>query len=113
MSTDVIYPTVLVQVDGDTLGTVTAGEGEDEALIVFRGPDDARGFQRSNGRYSAEAGFSVVGMERDAIAALLEKQAIPLVAMPEAWTGSGRVDTFTAANFLELLDTAERTPATD
>ena len=27
--------------------------------------------------------------------------------MPEEWTGSGGSDLFTAANFLELLDTTE------
>lgn len=105
----IIRPTVLVSLDQaeGTLGVVTAGKGEDEALIVFRGPEDAWAFQEHDDRYSAAEGFSVVGMELPAISALLDKQGIGNVAVPEEWTGSGGVDTFTAANFLELLDTAE------
>lgn len=105
----IIRPAVLVSLDDaeGTLGVVTSGKGEDEALIVFRGPEDAWAFQESNDRYSAAEGFSVVGMEPPAISALLDKQGIGNVALPEEWTGSGGVDTFTAANFLKLLDTAE------
>ncbi len=116
MDTSIIHPTVIVRVDDGegTWGVVTAGKGEDEALIVFRGPEDAWAFQERNG-YSAAEGFAVVGMEHPAISALLDKQGLHLVALPEEWTGSSEasVDTFTAGVFLELLDTAERVPATD
>lgn len=104
----VIHPTVLVRLDGDTMEAVTARDEGHEALIVFRGPEDAWAFQRHNGRYSAAEGFSVVGMEPVAVASLLDKHGLAYVAMSEEWTGSGGVDLFTAANFLELLDTAER-----
>ncbi|MEJ7873368.1 MAG: hypothetical protein WKF67_14000 [Rubrobacteraceae bacterium] len=107
--THVIRPTVLVRLDEEegTLGVVTSGKGEEEALIVFRGPEDAWAFQERNGRYSAAEGFSVIGMEPVAVSALLDKQGLGNVALPEEWTGTGGVDRFSAANFLELLDTAE------
>lgn len=111
LDTETIYFSVIVSLDesGGTLGVVTAGKGQDEALIVFRGPEDAWAFQERDDRYSAAEGFTVVGMEPVAISALLDKQGLQLVALPEEWTGSGRVDLFTAENFLELLDGAEVT----
>lgn len=108
-ATSTVHPAVLVNADHaeGTLGVVTAGEGEHEALVVFRGPDDARAYQRDNCKHSAAEGFEIIGMGRDALASLLDKQGISWVAMPEEWTGSGSVDLFSAAGFLELLDTAE------
>lgn len=107
--TSTIYPTVLVNADhGEkTLGVVTAVEGEQEALVVFRGPNDARAYQQTSGKHSAEEGFELIGMSRKALSALLDKQDLSWVALPEEWTGSGGVDFFTSENFLELLDTAE------
>jgi hypothetical protein len=105
-------PTVLVRLDGDAVEVVTAGGGADEALIVFRGFGDARAFQAGNPRYSGAEGFLAIGMEREAVAAVLGKHGLGWVHMPEAWTGEkgAGVDSFTAANFLGLLEASE-TPA--
>ena len=105
-------PTVLVRLGADSLEVVTAGGGADKALIVFRGFADAAAFQAGNPRYSEAEGFLAVGVGREAVAAVLDKHGFPLVHMPEAWTGEkgAGVDSFTAANFLGLLEASE-TPA--
>jgi len=106
-----ISPTVIVRLDEQegTLGVVSANQGPDEALVVFRGPEDAWAFQRTSGKYTEAEGFLVVGMDRNAVAALLDKQGLRYVAMPEAWTedASGGVDLLSAGNFLEFLDESE------
>ncbi len=101
-----IRPTVLVlDREGDeTLGFVTAFEGEGKALVVFRGPEDAFRFQAHAGRYTLEEGHVVIGMDHRALDALLAREGIGYVAMPERWTGEGRVDLFTRGNFFALLE---------
>lgn len=74
---------------------------------MFGGEDDARGYQHDTGKHTAGEGFGIFGIERDGIASLLDKQGIDHVALTSPWTGSGPVDPFTAAGFLELLDTSE------
>jgi hypothetical protein len=86
---------------------VTVGKGLDEALLVFRGPEDARAYQEATGNHGRGEGFEIVGMAREAVEALLEQHGLSRVAMPEPWTGTGRVDLFTAENFLRLLEHAE------
>ena len=61
-----VTPTVIVRDrEGDeTFGFVTANVmGEDEALIVFRGPEDAFAFQAHTGRCTPEEGYRVIGMD--------------------------------------------------
>ena len=101
-----ITPTDIVRDrEGDeTFGLVTAFEGEDEALIVFRGPEDAFGFQEHVGRYTPEEGYRVIGMDHRALDALLEREGIGYVAMPEPWTGKGMVDLFERGDFFALLE---------
>ncbi len=106
----VLIPTVIVRVEGNDFGVVTTGKGEDEALIVFRGPEDAHKYQEQTGKYAAEEGFKLIGMDEEALAALLETQGIGLVAMPEPWVGGdASVDLFSASNFLRMLQEAPRT----
>jgi hypothetical protein len=106
MSTLTISPTVIVRLDEreEKLGVVTVGEGPDEAVIVFRGPEDAFAFRRMSGKYTEAQGFVVIGMGRDSLAKLLDKWGLCRVAVPERWTGSGGVDLFSAESFLALLD---------
>ncbi len=101
-----VHPTVLVR-SGSTLDVVTVRDGGVEALLVFRGPDDAEGYRRTTGKHTAAEGFERVGVGRNALAALLDKQGISWVAMPEPWTGTGGVDLFAAADFLAFLDECE------
>ncbi len=107
----VLAPTVPVRKLPGRLGVVTARSGGKEALIVFRGPEDARGYQRTTGKHTAAEGFQLVGMGEEALAALLDMHGLSWVAMPEPWTGdsSSGVDLFTRENFLSFL--AESTPA--
>jgi len=105
-ATFTLAPTVLVRA-GDTLDVVTVQDGDLEALIVFRVPDDAAGYQQGTPKHAPAEGFERVGMKRDAIAALLDTQGIAWVAMPEPWTGKGGVDLFAAADFLAFLDECE------
>ena len=59
----------------------------------------------STGKHTTAEGFRIINMDRDDVEGALEMCARPLVAMPQTWTGGrGRVDTFTAQNFLRLLD---------
>ncbi len=102
-----ILPTVIMSDrEGDeTFGFVTAFEGEGRALVVFRGPEDAFAFQKQTGRYGPEEGCRVIGMDHEALDALLEREGIGYVAMPETWVGGdGRVDLFTADNFIRMLE---------
>lgn len=106
-STFVLAPTVILRLDAEgTLGVVTAGEGPKEALIVFRGPEDARGYQRTTGKHTEAEGFKLIGMGEEALVALLDKLGLSMVAMPEPWTGdaSSRVDLFSRENFLRFLE---------
>lgn len=98
-----ISPTVIVRTTPESIGVVTVGKGPDEALLVFRGPEDARAYQDASGKHVRGSGFELVGMTREAVAAVLDKHDLSRVAMPEPWTGTARVDLFTAENFLRLL----------
>lgn len=103
-----IRPTVILRLDEEeeTLGTATVRKDGMEALMVFRGPEDAFAFQRQAGKHTAAEGFEVIGMGRDGVAALLGKHGLDHVIMPERWTGGAdaSADVFTADNFLRLLD---------
>jgi hypothetical protein len=103
----VLSPTVIVRFTPEKISVVTVGKGPDEALLVFRGPEDARGYQEAFGKHVRGLGFELVGMTREAVASLLDKHDLSYVAMPEPWTGDARVDLFTAENFLRLLEHAE------
>ncbi len=102
----VLSPTAIVRVTPESIGVVTASKGPDEALLVFCGPEDARAYQKATGKHDGREGFELVGMTREAIAAVLDKHGLSRVAMPEPWTGTARVDLFTAENFLRLLEHA-------
>ena len=102
----VLSPTVIVRATPEKIGVVTVGKGQGEALLVFRGPEDARAYQEASGKHVRESGFELVGMSREAVAAVLDNHGLSRVAMPEPWTGTARVDLFTAENFLRLLEHA-------
>ena len=84
---------------------VTVGEGKDEALLVFRGPEDAWDYQRTTGKHTAEEGFMVLGLGDEALTAMLDKHGLSWVAMPEPWTGEAGsgVDLFRRESFLGML----------
>ncbi len=106
-ATFTLAPTVILRLDAEgTLGVVTAGEGPEEALLVFRGPEDARGYQRTTGKHATAEGFQLIGMGEEAVAALLDKHGLSWVLMPEPWTGdaSSGVDLFTRENFIRFLE---------
>ncbi len=107
---EVVHPTVILRMGEDTLGAVTAGKGEGEALIVFRGPQDARAFQASVGKWTAGEGYRLIGMNHAALASLVDLLGVRLVAMPERWTGAGGVDTFDAGDFVAMLEEREEGP---
>lgn len=113
MSTDtfILAPTVLVRLEGDRLAVVTVGEGSDEALVLFRGPEDAWAYQRTTGKHTAEEGFRVIGLTDVSLAAMLDRHGLSQVAVPEPWIGEANagVDLFTAENFMGML--AEFPPA--
>lgn len=102
-----ISPTVIVRAAPESIGVVTVGKGPDEALLVFRGPEDARAYQEAFGKQDRADGFEIVGMPLEAVEALLERHGLSRVAMPEPWTGTGRADLFSAENFLRLLGDTE------
>lgn len=102
-----IAPTVIVRVAPESIGVVTVGKGSEEALLVFRGPEDARAYQEASGKHDRADGFEIVGMPLEAVEALLQKQGLSRVAMPEPWAGSGGVNLFSAENFLWLLGGTE------
>lgn len=111
-----LAPTVIVRLEGGTFSVVTAGEGEEEALLVFRGPEDARAYQRTSGKHTTEEGFVVLGLVRDeAVAAMLDKHALSWVVMPEPWTGDSSAASalFTRGNFMRLLAECPEVEAED
>lgn len=105
----VLAPTVIVRLLPDCLGVVTATQDGKEALIVFRGPEDARGYQRTTGKHTEAEGFKLIGMSEEAVVAVLDTHELSWVLMPEPWTGDAvsGVDLFARENFLELLATSE------
>ncbi len=104
---ETLAPTVLYRMDPerDLQSTATVPTEIGEALIVFRGPEDAQGYQRTTGKHTDEEGFQLVGMSEEALAALLDKHGLSWVAMPEPWTGeeSSGVDVFARENFFRFL----------
>ena len=79
-----------------------------EALLVFRGEEDAEAFRRDTGRCPASEGFGAVNLSGEEIADVLAMHGLAIVAMPEPWTGAGGVDLFEGENFIRLLE--ESTP---
>jgi hypothetical protein len=115
MSDDVftITPTVLYRLDPsrDLAGAATARTEIGEALLVFRSEADAEAFRRSTGRCPASEGFGAVNVDHEQIAHILAWHGLSVVAMPEPWTGRGRVDLFSAENFLQFLEESVPTEA--
>lgn len=103
-----VSPTIIARACAETVGFVTVGEGTDRALLVFRGPEDAAGFRRTSGDYGPREGFVLVGIGREGLRQLPDAHELQNVAMPEAWTGAGRVDLFDAGDFLEILEGADQ-----
>ena len=107
----ILEPTVIMRLDleADTYGFVTADEGAGEYLIVFRNPEDARAFQQDTGKYTPEEGCKLLGVYETAIAAILKKSGVKLIAMPQSWAGGDeRVDTFKGEDFIEMLEESPR-----
>ena len=75
-----------------------------EALLVFRGEEDAEAFRRATGRYPASAGFKAASLDQEGISGVLAMHGLDVVAMPEPWTGVGDVDLFEGENFIRLLE---------
>lgn len=120
MNTDsvVIHPTTLYVLDTTdpealTAAACTVPSPEGDALVVFRSPEDIESYRDATGQHPASEGWKPLDLDRDLVAELLAMHGLTAVVMPEEWTPGGGTDLFTAAGFLELLDTAERTPATD
>jgi hypothetical protein len=115
MSDDVfiLEPTVLYRLDPgrDLAGAATARTEIGEALLVFRSEADAEAFRRTTGRCPASEGFGAVNVDHEQIADLLAAHNLSVVAMPERWTGRGRVDLFTGENFLQFLEESVPTEA--
>lgn len=113
VDTSIIHPTTLYVVDTTdpdalTVRAATAPAPEGEDLIVFRSRTDAEAYRAGTGNHPESEGWRLLDLDRDLIAELLEMHGLSAVVMPEEWTGTGGTDLFTAAGFLELLDTAER-----
>ena len=99
-----IYPTVIGRAEPDRIGFVTATQDGDEALIVFRSPEEADRFREYTGRYGSEEGYRLLRVDVEEISCVLEVQGLSFVAFPEPWTGYGGIDLFTAENFLRFLE---------
>jgi hypothetical protein len=105
---ETLEPTVLYRMDleRDLQSTATVPTEIGEALIVFRGPEDARGYQRTTGKHTDEEGFKPVNLDHEQVADVLAMHGLSVVAMPEPWTGeaSSGVDVFAGEDFIRLLE---------
>ena len=99
-----LSPTALYRLETDAASAATAPTPMGDALLVFRSEADALAFRASSGRHPASEGWRPLDLDRDLLAGVLDMHGLGHVVMPHEWTGSGRSDLFTAANFLELLD---------
>jgi hypothetical protein len=108
---EALEPTVLYRMDPerDLQSTATVPTAYGEALIVFRGPEDAQGYQRTTGKHTAEEGFKPVSLSGEEISGVLDIHGLSVVAMPEPWTGeaSSGVDVFARDNFFRFLEECE------
>jgi hypothetical protein len=105
---ETLEPTVLYRMDPehDRQSTATVPTAYGEALIVFRGPEDAQGYQRTTGKHTDEEGFKPVSLSGEEISGVLDIHGLSVVAMPEPWTGeaSSGVDVFSRDNFFRFLE---------
>jgi hypothetical protein len=99
-----ILPTVLIRLDHERMEVVTVGKSEETALIVFRSPEDAAGYQEDAPKHTTDEGFELVGMTHVGLAALLEKHGLQWVHMPEPWGSDEPGAFFEAPNFLRMLE---------
>jgi hypothetical protein len=100
-----LRPTVLIQMHPDSFNVVTVeAEREAEALVVFRGPEDAAGYQRDSGKHTAEEGFERVGMAAGAIDALLRESGLEWVHLAAPWGTNEPGALFGAESFIWLLE---------
>ncbi len=104
----IIRPTLIMRFDAqeNLIGVLTAGEGDEEALMVFRSSEDAEAFVEYTGQYALAEGFKLVAVGHETIAALLEKRGIRWVAMPEPRPSGddAGVDVFAAEDFISMLE---------
>lgn len=108
----VIYPTVIYHMTSDGDGhTAAVAEIEDgRALIVFRNEEEAEKYREYTGKYPASESFKPVSLDHEALADVMKLHGCTHVVMPEPWVGrGGGVDTFTAGNFVRLLEESPRT----
>ncbi len=111
-----IRPTIIATAPtdggGDVVGFVTADlpAAGGEALVVFRGLEDAREYQERTGKSTPGEGYKIiVGLSAGALADVLDTLGAPLVAMPGLWTGGdGEVDVFDAGDFVAMLEESRR-----
>lgn len=110
----VLRPTVIYRMtpDGDGHAAAVADTEEGRALIVFRNEEEAEKYREYSGKYPASEGFKPVSLDHGALADVMKLHGCTHVAMPGPWVGGdGGVDTFTAENFIRLLEESPRTPA--
>ena len=102
-----ILPTVLIRLGPESMEVVIIPKDEEEALVVFRGPEDAAGYQEDSGKHTAEEGFELIGMGHEAIAALLEKHNLGWVHLVGPWGSNEEGSLFQAGNFVRFLETCQ------
>lgn len=101
-----LSPTALYRMEADAVSAATLPTPYGDALLVFRSPEDALAFRDGSEKHPAAEGWRPLGLDRDLLAGVLDMHGLGAVVMPHEWTGAGGSDLFTAANFLELLDTS-------
>ena len=89
-----ITPTIIRRRDEDT--EVVAHVPDEDALLVFRGEEDAEKFRTTTGVYPAEEGYEAVRADARDLARVCILHGFKQVCMPEPWTGSSawNVDTY-------------------
>lgn len=105
-ATFTLSPTALYRLEADAVSAATLPTPYGDALLVFRSEADALAFRASSEKHPAAEGWRPLNLDRDLLVGFLDLHELGAVVMPEEWTGSGGSDLFTAANFLELLDTS-------
>ncbi len=102
-----ILPTVLIRLGPESMEAVTVSGDDGEALVVFRGPEDAAGYQHDSGKHTADEGFERIGMTHEAIAALLEKHDLGWVLLTAPWDSDEEGSLFKAASFVRFLEASQ------
>ena len=98
---DIIQPTIirLLEEDEDLEGV--AHVRAENALIVFRGEEEAEAFRADTGQYPAEEGYGLVGVDPIGIARTCLRHGFDAVCVPDApWRSHGDA----AVRFCDVVD---------